>query len=352
MVKINLTPLKTINPKNDYDIIISSSLFMMKESYRNFPIYVRDFLAWLPLIPRKTYVRLYVDTSVLDNPEFHKIIDLNFPHLEIVQFECPEFFHDGFHDGTFGSIVRLIPLYEKPNKVNYIWISDVDMPTKFFNYNNIKLMLKNNAKVFYYSKSCYNKPWDEGIRHPIGAGRIIMSSKVILNKGNFTRFLNDVLKGKYHHVLEQIKSKYNEEDSYRKFQNIKYFPYGFDELFTNMYLYPVFQRLKRIIAFEIGLSSFLQEKIVEIPGKKKKYSTAYYKSWAVKMKQDEYKFLLDTTEEIYEKIKDLDLEQIDPKNATILNICKKDYEEYRKYISPVSNEGGVSALLVKKPNEE
>ncbi len=381
---------------SSYDILISVSLFMMKESYRKFPEYVNSFLNWFPQIPRNTCVRMYVDDSVIDNEDFKKIMDLKAPHLEIIQFYCQEFFDGdltpsnledqrnsktsrtpnsprtskssprstiifkkpetsfpkGYHDGTFGSIVRLLPLFEKPQGIKYIWISDTDMPAKFFNYKNIKEMQTNNAKVFYYSKACYDKPWSEGIRYPIGAGRIIMNTRVELNKGLLTRFLNDILKGKYHDVLVDIKRKFEDEGSYRSFQNIRLFPYGFDELFTNKYLYPIFTHYKRIIAFEIGLSTFLQEKIVEIPGKKKQYTNLYFKSWAWKMKGDEYKFLLDTTQEIYEKIKDIDFKTLDNKKAQVLETCKRDYEDHRKYINPVSLEGGISAFLVKKPNQE
>lgn len=381
MVHIQLKTLKPLKPGH-YDIIISCSLFMMKEAYRKFNDYIIQFLNWFPKIPRNTFVRLYVDDSALSNPDFQKIMNLNSPHLEIIQFYCKEFFEEkllnskvlnsskiskmksivfksnttifpkGYHDGTFGSIIRLIPLYDKPLNVKYIWISDTDVPVKFMNYKHIKEMQNNNAKVFYYSKSCYDKPWSEGIRYPIGAGRIIMSAKVELNKSVFTRFLNDILKGKYHHVLEDIKKKFEEEGSYRSFKDIKYFPYGFDELFTNMYLYPVFKQYKRLIAFELGLSTFLQEKIVEIPGKKKQYTNAYFKSWATNMKQDEYKFLVDTTKEIYEKIKDIDFKKLDNKKAQVLEICKVDYEDHFKYINTTSLEGGISALLVKKPNEE
>lgn len=380
MVHIELKTIKPLKP-GKYDIVISCSLFMMKEAYRKFNEYIISFLKWFPHIPRNTFVRLYVDDSALSNPDFQQIIALKSPHLEILQFYCKEFFEEdeinvsskninssksrsisykqpttkfpkGYHDGTFGSIIRLIPLYEKPANVKYIWVSDMDMPIKFFNYKHIKEMQNNNAKVFYYSKACYDKPWSEGIRYPIGAGRIIVNSRVNLHKGTLTRFLNDVLKGKYHQTLEDIKKKFEEEGSYRSFSDIKYFPYGFDELFTNHYLYPVFKQYKRLVAFEIGLSTFLQEKIVEIPGKKKQYTTAYFKSWSVNMKQDEYKFLLDTTQEIYEKIKDIDFKKLDNKKAKILEICKIDYEDHYKYINKTSLEGGISTLLVKKPNEE
>lgn len=385
MVHIQLKTLKPLQFDSKYDILISVSLFTMKESYRNFSEYVTSFLNWLPHIPRNAYVRMYVDSSALQMEDFKKIMNLKTNKLEIIQYYCKEFFNEenleisfpkfskspkisskisksiqfkenvtfpsGFHDGTFGSIIRLIPLFEKPPGIKYIWISDTDLHIKVFSYRSIKEMQNVNAKVFYFSRGCYNKPWSEGIRYPIIAFKIIMSSKVELNKGLLTRFLNDILKGKYHDIFESIKKRLQEEGN-RSFENIKYFPYGFDELFTNKYLYPIFTQYKRLIAFEIGLGQFLKQKIIDLPGKKKQFTNVSFKSWAVKMKQDEFKFLVDTTEEIYEKIKDIDFTKLENKNAKMLETCKRDYEDHRKYIDLASFDGGINAMLVKKPYEE
>lgn len=362
MVHIELKTVKSLDfsksPK-EYDILISTSLFMMKESYRNFSKYVYSFLKWFPYIPKNTCVRIYVDVSVLDNEDFQKIMDLKSSHLEIVQFHCDEFFDEAnnLHDGTFGSIIRLLPLYEKPYNVKYVWISDTDMPSKLFSYKPIKEMKNNNAKVFYYSRACYNKPWSKGIRYPIGAGRIIMDTKVELNKSNFTRFLNDVLKGKYSNVLKDIKKKFTEEGNFRTFQNIKYFPYGFDELFTNKYLYPIFKQYKRIISFELELHKFLYANLVNISNKEKKYMELYTKSWKTNLKQDEYKYIVKTADEIYNKVKNIDLAKTkDLASASLklenLEVCKRDYEDHYKQINNTSYEAGISALLIKKANQE
>jgi hypothetical protein len=382
MVTIELKTIKSLSTNIKYDILLSCSLFMMKEAYRKFPEYVMSFMNWFPRIPRNTCVRMYIDDSVLENKEFQKILDMKSPNLEIVQYYCKEFFDEdsmvikskmkiasksksvisrpidtvfpkGYHDGTFGSIIRLLPLFEKPANVKYIWITDTDMPIKVFNYKFIKAMQENNAKVFYYSKSCYDKPWSEGINYPIGAGRIIMSSKVDLNKGNFTRFLNDVAKGKYQTIFDSIKKYY--EGTFRDFNNIKLFPYGFDELFTNKYLYPIFKQHKRIISFEIGLpKEFLKENIITIDDKKKKkaYTEAYFKSWAWKLKQDEYNFLLKTMNELFEQTKQLDFTKIKPERASQLRICLRDYEENKDKVNLTSEDVGISSWIIKKPNEE
>jgi hypothetical protein len=383
MVHIELKTIKPLKHSN-YDIIISTSLFKMKESYRKFPEYITGFLNWFPKIPRATFVRMYIDSSVLGDNDFQKIIDLKATNLEIIQFYCPDFFIEeknkskdskilkslsksksiilktqdtifpkGYHDGTFGSIIRMIPLFEKPMGVKYIWVSDTDMPTKVFNYRFIKLMQEKNAKVFYYSKSCYDKPWSEGIHYPVLAGRLIMSSKIEFNKGNLTRFLNDILKGKYQDVFDDVKKHY--EGTFRSFENTKYFPYGFDELFTNKYLYPVFKQYKRIITFEIGFpKEFMKENILEIKDKikKKAFANAYFKSWNYKLKQDEYKFLVDTMNELFLQSKQVDLSLLNPERAEQLKICIKDFEEHKEKINVVPDDVGISTWVVKNANQE
>jgi hypothetical protein len=342
----------------------------MKEAYKDFKRdYVDRILKWLPFIPRNTCVRLYIDASVLEDIHFQSIMKLNNPHLEIVQFYSEDFFilsdrqnslefkddsyPSGYHDGTFGSIIRFYPLFVKPN-VKYVWVTDADISPKFVDYKNIKTMQNNNAKVLYHSKSCYDKPWAEGIRNPVIASKIILNSTIELNKGNFTRYLNDVLKGKYKPIFTTIQKKFEEEGAKQAFQHIRYFPYGFDELFLNKYLHPVFQQYRRVIIFEMVLDTFLKEKLAEIPKKDLQIvRNTYFKSWDWKLKSYEYKVLLKNHEAIYKQIKDIDFTQINSKKIKVLELCKRDYDENKKFIN-VSEGGfdnGVSLVLIKKANE-
>ena len=349
MVNLKFVTLKSINEQTKYDIVISASLFKMKNSYRNFNEYINKFLLWLPKIPNNSYVRLYVDNTVFDSNLFKEILsDFKYKNLEIILYECEEYLDsEGFHDGTFGTIIRFIPLFQKPKNVKYIWVTDLDMPIKILNYKNIKLMLQKNAKILYYSKACYNKPWSKDLTYPIGANRIIMNSKINLDYKNFTRFLNDVLKNKYKTVFNEIKKKYDTATTgmKRKIEDVKYFPYGFDELFCNKYLLPVFENYKRVIIFDIGLISFVDEGVTKIE-KLGKYKGLYFKSWATNMSVSEYKYLTSVNNDIYEAVKEIELEK-----DSFLNACREDYKNHRKFIDLKSNEIGIAAIVVKKANE-
>ena len=114
MVNIKFVNLKTINESTKYDIVICASLFKMKNFYRDFNEYINKFLLWLPKIPRNSYVRLYIDNTVLDSTLFKELLDeKKYPHLEIILYECEEYLDsEDYHDGTFGTMMRFIPLFQ------------------------------------------------------------------------------------------------------------------------------------------------------------------------------------------------------------------------------------------------
>ena len=160
----NLTTIQECDV-DKYEIMISASLFKMIDSYKDFEKeYLNKFLKWFEVVPKESYVRLYVDGSVLQEPSFVSILDKQHKNLEIIFYEFKDFIRDDindlYHDGTFGTIVRFLPLYSKfrPRNIKYVWISDLDMPVTIFNYKYINIMQKNNIKVTFYSKGCYDKP--------------------------------------------------------------------------------------------------------------------------------------------------------------------------------------------------
>jgi uncharacterized protein (DUF885 family) len=74
----------------------------------------------------------------------------------------------------------------------------------------------------------------------------------------------------------------------------------------------------------------------------------YSKSWRTVLNRNEYNFLKNTTQEIYDKVKDIDFKKLKNKKAQNLEICKEDYEKHSKFIKYSSFETGVSAFLIKK----
>jgi hypothetical protein len=169
-------------------------------------------------------VRIYTDDTGLD---FSLELAEKYPHVSVYYFSCPAFRDGEGHVGTFGTVVRFLPLFEKD--LDVVWVSDIDIPNDYLNPKKLQLMEKAGASVSFQTFLCYeNKPY--GRKYTILAGTFI--SKIKFQKQMLTRFLNKVLEGKFSHTVEQL----NEVNSIKNKAPSK-FPYGTDEIFMNTAIY-------------------------------------------------------------------------------------------------------------------
>lgn len=341
----HLRTIKSIQIKPTQNVCISCSLFTMFDTqrYRRFEKYVNNFETWLRRLHKTFYVRLYVDASVLDNPHFERLFIRNYDNLEIILYEFPDFLAEDkiHHDGTFGTIVRFLPLYNDPplpKSVEYIWVSDVDMPQHIFSYQNITDLKRKNAVISTYAFACYTKAWvPKDIEFPSGAGKIITSRKVRYPKKDFVEFLSNILNGKYVKIKEEI----IENATTRKTEGVKYFPYGFDELFVNLYLEKIFNEYRRIIYYSISLERFrsyipkaLSDKVLEL-------GTNTWRREATPKQKEE---LLKVNDEIYKIIKNIPLEN------NRLKICRAQFEKYHDRVMIRSAPSwNLTAFLIENP---
>jgi hypothetical protein len=326
-----------------YEILISTCLFKMRHGYKDFKQYYIDkFKIWIEKIPKNAYVRLYVDATVIEDVNFLEIYDKQYKNLEIIFYQFDDFLdEDGvYHDGTFGSIVRFLPMYFpfRPKHIKYVWITDLDLSYKALSSKYIYNLTKYKAKLSYFSKSCYDKPWARlDIKYPIFAGRIIMNTKVKLNIQDFVTYLNDVKSLKYKHIYDAIVEK--NMGKQREVKDVKYFPVGFDELFLNEFIYPAFEKYKRIIYFDISLSLFRDY----LPKDKKK---EFNKLFNVCQELDHpvspkvRKEFIRMNEELYEQIKNMDFNE-----NKVLEYCRRDYEEHHQNFD-INEIGATSFVLI------
>jgi hypothetical protein len=344
-MKLNNAIFKTLQRCNNvekYDILISTSLFKMRHGYKDFKQYYIDkFKIWIEKIPRNAYVRLYVDATVIDDKDFLEIYDKQYKNLEIIFYQFNDYLEqDGeHHDGTFGSIVRFLPMYKefRPNHIQYIWITDMDLSYKALSSKYLFNLKKNRALLSYFSKSCYDKPWARlDIKYPIFAGRIIMSAKIKLDINVFIKYLRDVRNGKYKYIYDAIVEK--NKGKQREVKDVKYFPVGFDELFLNEFIYPIFSKYKRIIYFDISLSLFRDY----LPKTEKKSFNKLFnvcqeldRPVSPKVRQEYIKM----NEELYEQIRNTDLSQ-----NKVLEYCRRDYEEHHDSFDV--NEIGATSVII------
>jgi hypothetical protein len=252
---MRLTLIKPLETNKRYETCISCSLF---ESYKSvkFEFYFKSLRNDVyPSLNSKTFLRLHVDESVLIKPSFQRWIMDDKPNLEVYKYEDKRFLlEDGIHhDGTFGTMARFLPFFDKDLDVDYIWVSDVDMRPKDLTYDNINRMKKDNAKVSYISR-CYTRDWiPEDIDYPMFAGTIIISKDVKISRYGYDKFLKDVYEDKYKDLKENIQgqkiAKTHEQNE------VKFFIYGFDELYINTIAYKNFKKYTRLIEYDIQLFS-------------------------------------------------------------------------------------------------
>ncbi len=231
---IKTTILKSATAKRD--VLISVCIFKMDNPYAHFIKYEINLLKFLRNIPIFANVRVYVD----DTTEYlAKTKEAKLSYVEFYKYEYAPLKLNVGHWGTFGTIVRFLPVFYWPSGYKYVWVSDIDININIgLSYSYIQQMEK--ADISYVSLLEYNKPWTGGIKLPIINYRFI--TKTGIDKSILLTFLDSLIDGKLQDVIETI-IIYNNEKSKNGFIYTKLdinilekFPYGTDELFTNQFL--------------------------------------------------------------------------------------------------------------------
>jgi hypothetical protein len=251
-----------------YNNVLSISFFTMKNSYRPSEFYENKLKIFMDKKSKlKGFeTRIYTDDSGKDFAL--KIADED---TTVLHYNCEPFREGDGHVGTFGTIVRFLPLFEKG--LETVWISDIDIHPSFLDMNVLSAMSRNNCSVFIDSVICYErKPWAD-VKYPIVAHRFI--SKIILSKQIFTRFLNNLIDGKMSEIIDEI----NEYNSPLKKPNQK-FPYGMDEVFLNGPIYKsIFKHdVKVMFRKDFFTESFMVYNIEKFPAKYTELLKRYYKN--------------------------------------------------------------------------
>jgi hypothetical protein len=252
---------------NQFKNVISISFFTMKNSYRPVEAYKQHLKTFMfrKKALKDFETRIYTDDSGKDIA-----LELADENTTVIHYNC-EFFREGDgHTGTFGTIVRFLPLFEKG--LETVWISDIDIDSSFLDMNVLTAMKNNKCDIFIDSILCYErKPW-VNVKYPIIAYRFI--SNIIFPKQIFTRFLNNLIDGKMSKLIDEL----NEYNSPRKTPNQK-FPYGMDEVFLNGPVYNSIQRqdVKVIFRKDYFTQSFLSYNIEGFPEKLTNTLKRYYR---------------------------------------------------------------------------
>jgi len=229
MSQINITIIKQARQPNSkkYTNVLSCSFFTMTDAYRDFSKYQKNLetLIQYSLDLPNFELRIYTDNTGID---FAQKVSKDYNHITILQFDCEALRENNGHIGTFGTLVRFLPMFEK--KLKIVWVTDIDIPKNYLDINKIKEMKQTNSKVYFSTYLCYeNKIY--GRKHTILAGTMIYSMKFPIKL--LTNFIQKYINN---HYESEIKILNNSSKKQSKF------PYGLDEVFINTSIYNYIQK--------------------------------------------------------------------------------------------------------------
>jgi len=233
--------------------LISLSIFKIKGPYRTFEKYtnyLNNLLKYLsPIINENDAdVRVYFDDSC--HKELQPLIN-NYKNIEFYKFNYPKLRIGPFHDGTFGSLVRLLPIFEI--YYEYIWVDDIDIPPKNIDFKYFNFIYKKRAKTIFFSIFCYQRPW---IKNNYNMNFPLITN-IKLPKQIFMKFIEDVANNKFESEVKEI-VKYR-SDRYVYDYPVKH-PYGMDEYFTNYIIYDnLTNNDKTYLLYEVNIVRILKK---------------------------------------------------------------------------------------------
>jgi hypothetical protein len=259
--------------------VLSACFFTMKDSYRSVSKYEKNLVNFLHMSKNLPAfeVRVYTDDSGKD---FLLKIAESYPSLSVYHYNFDPLREEVGHIGTFGTIVRFLPMFED---LETVWISDIDIPDRFLDKSILSVMDKHKCPVFYDSALCYNERKIYGRKHTIIAYRMIF--KIKFPKALLTRFINRLIDGNLKESIELL----NKANTHKPPSQV---PYGIDELFLNESIYNYLKRHNiRIICNKMY---FLGEGILIQAGLTKEeinFSVSFWKN-PTKHQIDKYKNIL------------------------------------------------------------
>ncbi len=312
------------NLTNKY--LLSTSFFYLEKSYKSSQRYIDGILKIIEFIEKNEYytLRIYYDKSIYKNVKYanlFKMISTN-KSVELYEYSCLEFIRTKpFHIGTFGTLLRFMPLFEK-SQYKIIYILDIDDS----NYSYIKLyvdsLLKSDKKFYFYDLENYGEKYMNKLNNKFGD--TIMANIYVKNyrfdMKIFINFLNWISKSnKLFRLLEKINKntytiKYSSKDVIRT--------YGLDEYFLNIYLINTLNKkdigwIKENIYFDYFINKLITDTNIHI-------FNSIIKEYLIKL----IRLLINKSEEI-NKYNNLSTNELKNILGEIVKINSPNYKELR-----------------------
>ena len=257
-------------PLYDFDVnnkknVVSACFFKMESGgYKDFSRYVNGIKLLDKLIKDKLIgfnLRLFIDLSVYEDNNLMELLK-KIENIEIVVYCCELFAkHDKYHLGTFGTILRIFPMFDFPNNdTNVVIMSDIDIKPEetkdvFFHYQQLidNYSMKQLSNIYLYGKGRSIKS-DDMVRNFILEDKYIRPYITFPKFIGFRKIPGYVLENFFKHVAKtkKIYSTYTISDEDRIKKCEKYICFGIDEYFSNNILLPFLLKKKLPILFLVS----------------------------------------------------------------------------------------------------
>jgi len=210
--------------------VLSSCFFTSKDGYRKREKYVKSLHKFLH---QKKQLKGFETRIYTDDSEKDFLVDLvkNDPTVSIYHFNFPPLRDEVGHVGIFGAFVRFLPLFE--HGLHTVWVSDIDVTNDYLDPSILARARAAKADFSFRTYVCYEQIKLYGRVYSILAGTMI--SFHTFPKSMFNKFLQELV-----HPPEDLKEffdKLNRENQKFRLRSETKIPYGFDEVFTNKYMY-------------------------------------------------------------------------------------------------------------------
>jgi hypothetical protein len=244
----------------DDDILISCSIFKLKNSYKDFSKYI-DGLKLLidTTISNNMKMIIFYDHSMDSDNDFKQIIDKYKTKILFCSYRFDDIIDDdGYHKGVFGTFVRFMPIFLTEIRYKCLFVSDIDYPIY-----EIKIHIMYLINKFIGTKYDFNVIYKIGYEYSYNNCYSIPNTTLCV-------FFNFYSKKKYYEfeniffdflnklninddtLLDIINKKIETTDSFYKKNDItmtnenkiikrkdnNMFSYGVDELFLNTIIMP------------------------------------------------------------------------------------------------------------------
>tara|TARA_R110002126_G_scaffold8330_2_gene39594 strand:- start:8 stop:1144 length:1137 start_codon:yes stop_codon:yes gene_type:complete len=244
---IHLDKIKKVSGFKDY--LVCTTLFRMKNSYKNFKEYTDGLLKELYFFDNSSInitFRIYFDESVENEREWENVIKeiKKREYTELVKYECKKLKDGKYHQGTIGTLMRFLPLFDNKKERDWGMFCPIDADgTDYFLrdfIDNLVFFTKREEEFLIKLPKCYYEKTfliriDIVKKYKLAILAGGFCSKITFNKKILSSFLTGMItKNKI--FIEYSENNRVMDKNLQEHMEKDIFTYGIDEYFLSKYI--------------------------------------------------------------------------------------------------------------------